>query len=179
MTNVEVLHILMARWYTGWNQMEWKKNQISNKTKTTFFRENDISDRYGLSARSNKIYATSFNDDIVSCYTIHGMKLWDFKISCVLSNPTGISVDNNSNVYVASYSENCVIILSPDRRKFKTVLTSKDGLKQPRALHFDETKNNLLVANINQPVFVYHVSWNLCWFYCFSVMFCYYQIVSI
>lgn len=87
-----------------------QKLQISNRTKTTFVIENDTSDRYGISASGNKIYATRFNYHIASCYTIHGMTLWDFKNSSVLSSPTGTAVDNNSNVYVASFSKNCVIV---------------------------------------------------------------------
>lgn len=61
---------------------------------------------------------------MVNCYTIDGK----FKNTPVLKTPTGIAIDNDSNVYVASYDYNCVIVLSSDEKNFKKVLSSKDGL---------------------------------------------------
>ncbi|CAC5403663.1 unnamed protein product [Mytilus coruscus] len=134
--------------------------KLLNKTVTTLVKIDKRSDRLGLAVHGNKIYETDFSNNIVSCYTLEGHKLWQFKNTSVMLGPTGIAVDSNSNVYVASYSYNCVIVLSSDGQKFKKILSSKDGLLFPRAICFDEMKNNLLVANIEQPVFLYNISFH-------------------
>ncbi|VDI45806.1 Hypothetical predicted protein [Mytilus galloprovincialis] len=133
--------------------------QLSNKNTessiTTLIKVEDRHDRLGITVHRNKIYATDFSKHAVSCYTLQGTNLWQFKNESILKCPIGIAVDNNSKVYIAAYK--CVICLSFDGKNDKTFAASKDGFSDPTALHFDETRNNLIVANRGQPVFVYHV----------------------
>ncbi|CAC5397665.1 TRIM2_3 [Mytilus coruscus] len=130
--------------------------QMSNRAITTLVRVEESNDRLGISIYRNKIYATDYSNNTVSCYTFEGKELWHFKNEFAFRYPTGIAVDNNSNVYVAAYK--CVICLSPDGKKFKKFEASKNGFSDPTALHFDRTENKLIVADKGQPVFVYQVS---------------------
>lgn len=133
--------------------------QISNKTISTMVKDHEHIDRLGISIDGNKIYETSYNYPAVNCYTfmLEGKLLWQF-YNIFKLQPTGIAVDNNSNVYVASCYYNSVFVLSPDGKKFKNILIHEDGLYQPRALHFDETNSTLLIAYKDQPIYMYHVS---------------------
>jgi DNA-binding beta-propeller fold protein YncE len=56
-------------------------------------------------------------------------------------------VDNNSNVYVTSISSNKVVVLEPDGRQGRQLISSDDGLNRPTGLYFDKSKNCLLVTN--------------------------------
>lgn len=78
------------------------------------------------------------------------------KNESILKRPTGIAVDNNSNVYVGAYK--CVICLSTDGKKFKKLEASRDGFDGPSALYFDHIQNYLIVANRDQPVYAYHIT---------------------
>ncbi|CAC5400702.1 unnamed protein product [Mytilus coruscus] len=92
-----------------------------------------------------KIYATDYSNDAVSCYTFEGKILWQFRNESILKCLIRIAVDNNSNVYVTAYK--CVICIYPDGKKFKTFEASKDGLSDPKALHFHCTQNKLNVPD--------------------------------
>ncbi|XP_063417726.1 uncharacterized protein LOC134700302 [Mytilus trossulus] len=130
--------------------------QILNKTISTLVEYHDNIDQVGISVFGNKVYLTSYCYPAVNCYTLEGKHLWEFE-DFVLVKPTGIAVDNNSNVYIASFCYHSIIVLSSDGKKFKNILTRKDGLYQPRALHFDETNSTLLVANKENLICMYHV----------------------
>lgn len=132
--------------------------QISNKAITILVKDHENIDQLGISVHGTKIYCTDFDYSVVNCYTLKGNHMWKFQNTNVLLRPTGIALDNNSNVYVASYYCNSVIVLSSDGRKFKKLLSLKDGLFKPRALHVDKKNNTLLVANIEQPTYLYHIS---------------------
>lgn len=129
--------------------------QLSNLSTKTIVKIKESTDRLGIAVHRNKIYATEFSNNAVSCYTLEGRKLWQFQNKFVLIGPTGIAIDNNCNAYIAAYK--CVLCLSSCGKKFKKFEASQDGFSDPTALYFDCTKNKLIVANKCQPVFVYHV----------------------
>ena len=83
--------------------------------------------------------------------------MWEFKDELVLIGPWGVTVDNNSNVYVTSISSNKVVVLEPDGRQGRQLISSDDGLNRPTGLYFDKSKNCLLVTNYQGPAFLYHM----------------------
>ena len=73
----------------------------------------------------------------------------------MLNDPQGVTVDNDGNVYVTSYSSNSVVVLEPDGRHGRQILSSDNGLKNPTGISFDESKNSLIVANCCGSCFLY------------------------
>lgn len=73
----------------------------------------------------------------------------------VLKYPTGISVDNNGNVFVVGGTRNSVVVISADGKRHRVLFSSKDGLDNPWSLHYDRSTHQLLVANFNNNAFVY------------------------
>ncbi|XP_071141807.1 E3 ubiquitin-protein ligase TRIM71-like [Mytilus edulis] len=106
----------------------------------------------------SNIYYTNKDNHSVTCYDIHGNLKWEFKDAQNLIYPQGIAVDSNGNVYVASMDTNSVVIITPDGKRCRTILSSRDGLSSPHALHFETTSNKLLVANENKIAFLFDVS---------------------
>jgi hypothetical protein len=49
----------------------------------------------------------------------------------VLIDPRGVTVDNDGYVYVTSYNSNSVVVLEPDGRHGRQILSSNGGLKMP------------------------------------------------
>ncbi|VDI47695.1 Hypothetical predicted protein [Mytilus galloprovincialis] len=106
----------------------------------------------------DNMYYTNKDNHSVTCYDIHGNLKWEFKDTQILRYPQGIAVDNNGNVYVASMDTNSVVIITLDGKRCKTILSSRDGLSKPRAMHFEPTSNKLLVANESKTAFLFNVS---------------------
>ena len=84
-------------------------------------------------------------------------KLWEYKDGSVLNDQRGVTVDNNSNVYVTSFNSNKVVVLEPDGRHGRQLISSGDGLKYPTGIYFDKSKNSLLVTNYHGPAFLYRM----------------------
>ncbi|XP_071141804.1 uncharacterized protein [Mytilus edulis] len=111
-----------------------------------------------VAVHGDNIYYTNRDNHSVTCYDIHGNLKWEFKDTQNLRYPQGISVDSNGNVYVVSTDTHSVVIISPDGKRCRTILSSRDGLNIPRAMHFEPTSNKLLVANQTKFAFLFDVS---------------------
>jgi DNA-binding beta-propeller fold protein YncE len=83
---------------------------------------------YLVATSGDKLYYTDYNTHTVTCCDLHGTTQWEFNDYRVLQYPFGISVDNDGNVYVVSYSTNNVVVMSPDGQRHRQLLSSKDGL---------------------------------------------------
>ncbi|CAC5416833.1 unnamed protein product [Mytilus coruscus] len=97
----------------------------------------------------DNIYQTNTTRSTVTCHNLQDKLQWTFLNESVLRNPYGIAVDNGGNVYVAGFGSANVVVISPDGQQYREVLTASDGLKDPVPLHYSESKNQLLVANLS------------------------------
>ncbi|CAC5390310.1 unnamed protein product [Mytilus coruscus] len=105
----------------------------------------------------DKLFYTNYNNDSVTWCDYHSNVLWTFRNKSVLLTPVGISVDNDGHVFVAGCVTDNVVVVSPDGQRYKQLLSSKDGLVVPWALHYDTSTNGLLVENIFSKAFLYDV----------------------
>ncbi|XP_052065988.1 centromere protein F-like isoform X1 [Mytilus californianus] len=112
-------------------------------------------------------YVTTFNDtiiftnndtNIVTCASMQGQVKWKFKNESILKFPFGISVDNDGNVYVIGRDSCNVVVISPDGKRHRQILSANEGLRNPSVLHYDLVTNKLLVANLRERAFLYDVS---------------------
>ena len=60
--------------------------------------------------------------------------------------------------YVVGYSSNNVFVISPDGQRHRQLLSSKDGLIDPRVLDYDRSTDRLLVVNQNSLAFLFDVT---------------------
>jgi DNA-binding beta-propeller fold protein YncE len=84
---------------------------------TTLVNQSNLPSESYITTCGEKIYQTNRYTDTVTCYTIKGDKLWEIEDKSVLNDPTGVTVDNDGNVYVTSYRSSSVIVLEPDGRE--------------------------------------------------------------
>lgn len=63
-----------------------------------------------------------------------------------ISSPTGISTDSEGNVYIASFSDNAIIKVTPDNKRM--IYFKNPILKGPISMAGDD-KGNLYIANYN------------------------------
>jgi hypothetical protein len=132
--------------------------KLSGDRITTLVKQSNLSSHSYITTCREKIYQTNSNTKTVTCYTINGDKLWEFKDESVLNDPMGVTVDNDGNVYVMSKRSNSVVVLEPDGRQGRQILSSNGGLQEPQGIYFDKSKNSLIVANFRGPYFLYQKS---------------------
>ena len=129
--------------------------KLSDDRITTLVKQSNLQYDSYLTICRDKIYQTNSNTNTVTCYTIKGDKLWEFKDESLLNYPRGVTVDNYDNVYVTSYRSNSVVVLEPDGSQGRQILNRDDGLKYPTGIYFDKSKNILMVVNSSGPCFLY------------------------
>ncbi|XP_052101423.1 transcription intermediary factor 1-alpha-like [Mytilus californianus] len=139
-------HLLCCNTGTG-----IQKVKVSDNRSSTLVKDDTLSGWSFVTTSKDKIFYTNRSNNTVSCYTVTGEKKWEYKDQSVRS-PRGISVDKDSNVYIASYGNNIIIVLSSDGKQVRKLLGTVDGIRIPFGLAFDVKKDKLIVANHNGPV---------------------------
>lgn len=86
---------------------------------------------------------------------MEGNTQWEFNNN-VLKSSFGISIDGDGNAYVVGEGTNNVVI-SPNGQNYRELLTSKNGLENPAAIHVDRSNNKMLVANTEGTAFVFNL----------------------
>ncbi len=117
-----------------------------------------MSDVYYLATSGDKLYYSNYNTGTVTCCDLHGATQWEFKDKCILQCPRGITVDNDGNVYVVGCYSNNVVVISPDGKRHRQLLSSKDGLVKPGVLDYDKFTNRLIVVNESESGFLFNVT---------------------
>jgi hypothetical protein len=113
---------------------------------------------YYVATSGDKLYYTNYKTHTVTCCDLHGTTQWELNYRRVLQGPRGISVDNDGNVYVVGGRSNNVVVISPDGQRHRQLLSSKDGLVNPRLLDYDNSNNRLLVLNVRGTAFLFDVT---------------------
>jgi DNA-binding beta-propeller fold protein YncE len=113
---------------------------------------------YYVAISGDKLYYANVNAHTVTCCDLHGTTQWKFSDKRVLRGPFGISVSNDGNVYVVGYSSSNVVVISPDGKRHRQLLSSKDGLISPHVLDYERSTNRLLVVNNSSAAFLFDVT---------------------
>jgi hypothetical protein len=106
------------------------------------------SDVYYVATSGDKLYYSNHNTGTVTCCDLHGLTQWEFEDECVIQCPRGITVDNDGNVYVVGCYSNNVVVISPDGKRHRQILSSKDGLVRPGVLDYDKSTNRLIWVSV-------------------------------
>ena len=134
-----------------------KMLNLSDKTVSDIINRNMSGVYYVATSGDNLYYANTDTHTVTYC-DLHGTTQWEFKDESLLQYPLGISVDNDGNVYVVGYDSNNVVVISPDGKRHRQLLSSKDGLEKPRVLDYDRSTNRLLVVNYHSTAFLFDVT---------------------
>ena len=94
----------------------------------------------------------------MTCCDLNDTTRWEFKDEGVLQGPRGISIDNDGNVYVVGGDSDNVVVISPEGQRHRQLLSSMDGLVNPRVLDYDNSNNRLLVVNASASAFLFDVT---------------------
>ncbi|XP_063448398.1 uncharacterized protein LOC134727931 [Mytilus trossulus] len=133
-----------------------KMISLSDESITTISTSNMSFQAY-VNTQGDKLFYSNEENHNVTCINFQGKTLWTFNESSTLKYPFGISVDNDGNVFVAGTHSHNLIVISSDGRRYRQLLSKKDGLDSPTVVEYDQSNNKLLVANNFGNTFVYEV----------------------
>ncbi|CAC5374118.1 unnamed protein product [Mytilus coruscus] len=105
------------------------------------------------------IYVSIFKGNEVSCYKSTGNLLWTF-IHDDLYFPRGLALDKNGFVYIACKEENCIVVVSPDGKTCKTILSEDDGIVDPYAIDINRETGTMIVSSddsLCETIYVYKI----------------------
>lgn len=112
---------------------------------------------FNISAKT--IVCSHLGDQYVAAYNCEGRLIWNFSHN-KLKGPYGVTTTSDGYVFVACRNSNNVWLFSIDGSKSKIILENEDGLNQPRGVHFDEDRKELIVTcDYLGDVFLYSVDW--------------------
>ncbi|XP_071171624.1 uncharacterized protein [Mytilus edulis] len=103
------------------------------------------------------MYFSNHDTDSVSCFSIKGDTIWKLIDENVLYGPSGVAVDRNGILYVATENRSSIVAISADGKKVADFLTSDDGIEKPFNLFYDSNRDLLLVAEYNGNCFLYEI----------------------
>ncbi|CAG2225727.1 unnamed protein product [Mytilus edulis] len=98
-----------------------------------------------ISLLKGNIYGIIYNENRVSCYTKTGEPLWTFQHPDI-DFPHGLTLDKNGFVYIVSYGNNSIVVVSPDGKTCKTILSRDDGIKYPWAIDINRETGMMIVS---------------------------------
>lgn len=87
-----------------------------------------------------------------------GEKIWEYSNKSLLNYPFGVAVDKHSNIFVASYQNDSIIVISADGEHMRCILGKEDGIKNPCGICIDQKNNNLLVTSYGGTVNLYRLT---------------------
>ncbi|CAC5370706.1 unnamed protein product [Mytilus coruscus] len=98
-----------------------------------------------ISLFKENMYCTIWNKHNVRCYKRTGKPLWTF-INKDIKYPYGIALDIDGFVYVASYGTNKIVVVTPDGKKCKTLLSEADGIIRPVGIDINRDRGIMIVV---------------------------------
>ncbi|CAC5423041.1 unnamed protein product [Mytilus coruscus] len=93
----------------------------------------------------DKIFYTDLDFGGVFCCDLKGNILWTFPCKNIKSH-SGVTADNNGNVFVADFSRNKVFVISSNGQQHRDLLTSVNAVQNPICLIYDRDNKQLLVT---------------------------------
>ena len=86
--------------------------QLSDDSKSLLVKQEGFHPQTYVIASGDNIYHTNHASNTVSCHKINGDKLWEFQDVAIIRKPAGVAVDRDLNVYVASFGNDSVVVIS-------------------------------------------------------------------
>ncbi|VDI69478.1 Hypothetical predicted protein [Mytilus galloprovincialis] len=99
-----------------------------------------------ISLFKGNIYGTKDLESKVFCFKSTGEPLWTFQhedIDCAV----GITLDSNGFLYIASFGNNNVVVVSPDGKLCTTILSEADGIDYPYGIDINKETGMMIVSN--------------------------------
>ncbi|VDI11107.1 Hypothetical predicted protein [Mytilus galloprovincialis] len=94
----------------------------------------------------------------INCLDLDGKLIWEFNDDeGEISNPFSMALDGVGNVYVCDVYAHIVVVISPDGKHYRKLLSEADGMQSPIRVMWDKRSDFLLVCNENGEIIFYDI----------------------
>ncbi|CAC5381208.1 unnamed protein product [Mytilus coruscus] len=136
---------------TGIQKINLENRKVENVVKCS------ISQWSYVALTDKHLYFTNNTLHTVTCSSMDGKTVWEFQDE-KLKGPRGLAIDNRGNIYLAGNKSSNVMLLCSNGQQSRQLLSEDNGIKNPKALHYDITRNRLFVASKEGKVHIFEVS---------------------
>ena len=98
-----------------------------------------------VSTSGERVFVADWSMNTITCLTSSGTVIYTYKHR-EMTGPRGLICDSGDNVLVCGCNSRNIHIISPDGKKISTLLTSKDGLKEPDIVVYKESEDMLIIG---------------------------------
>ena len=111
-----------------------------------------------VSTTGKKIFVSDFSTSIISCMTADGNIIYQYK-DYGLRWPEALFVDAGDNIFVCGSNSHNVQVITAAGRKYGTLISAYDGIRNPHSIAFREADNTLVVGCLGRnKIFCYILS---------------------
>ena len=107
-----------------------------------------------VSTTGKKIFVSDEKTSIISCMTPDGNIIYQYKDDD-LRYPEALFVDAGDNIFVCGCYIRKVQVITADGRKYGTLISANDSLRDPYSIAFRESDNTLVVGCLSNNIFSY------------------------
>ncbi|CAC5389182.1 unnamed protein product [Mytilus coruscus] len=94
----------------------------------------------------------------INCLDLDGKLIWEFNDNDgKFTQPFSMAFDGNGNVYVSDVINHIVVVISPNGKHNRKLLSEVDGMQSPIGVMWDKQSDCLLVCNENGEIFFYDI----------------------
>ncbi|VDI16220.1 Hypothetical predicted protein [Mytilus galloprovincialis] len=101
---------------------------------------------FRISLFHGNIYGTNVLENKVCCFDSTGKPLWTLEHQDI-KHPEGITLDNNGYIYIVSRAKKSVVVVSPDGKDCKTILSATNGIRRPYGIEINKEIGMLIVSS--------------------------------
>ena len=114
----------------------------------------DYPDYVAVSRSGDKIFVLDWGTKTISCWRADGNIVYQYSDE-ELRFPCGLYVDESDNVIVCDYASHNVQVITATGDKHRTLLSSKDGIKDLMCISFRPRDGTLAIGDNSNLLFVY------------------------
>lgn len=98
-----------------------------------------------ISLFKENMYCIDNKENNVNCYNKNGDTLWTFK-HCDIQSSNGLALDIHGFIYIASFGNKKIVVISPDGKASKTIQSEADGIINPRGIDINKDNRTMIIA---------------------------------
>ena len=104
---------------------------------------------------NEKIYYSQWKEDRVVCYDLNGIYIHEYK-DINLKAPLGVACSDKNVLFITGFKSNNIYALASNGNELKE-LYCNSNLSRPRAISYNDSKQQLLVSTEDGKVFLFDV----------------------
>ena len=110
-----------------------------------------------VNSSGEKIFVSDYTKHTVTCMSVDGRVIYTYTDDS-MRDPRGLLCDSEDNILVCGTDSNTVQVLTADGKRYCTLLTASDGVKDPCSIAYRDSDNTLLLGCYSDHLLSFHLT---------------------